>query len=229
MTTVRIRGSDRVIEASEGDNLLHVLQAAGHPISTSCGGRATCGLCRLTIVGGKALLSPLGPEEIQHLGNVARVIGTRLACQSRVCGEGDIEVDVPPVDDVELRKRNKAERLQRQRALQQGQRGRGGPGPERGAPEPGGPLGHNPARPTGASPKVEWRPRKLTGGGGQGQPLKSSPGGGWPGVRTGPLRTPQKRTLPPGCSVVARSWATRCAEGRKKRKSARCKLLFTLP
>jgi ferredoxin len=112
---VRISTSSDVFDAPEGEDLLEVLQRNGVPIATSCGGVATCGLCRITIVRGKESLSTIRAEELEHLGNVAKVIGLRLACQSKVCGEGEIVVDVPVVEDVEDRKRRKAERIRLER------------------------------------------------------------------------------------------------------------------
>ncbi|MEO6575543.1 MAG: 2Fe-2S iron-sulfur cluster-binding protein [Polyangiaceae bacterium] len=112
---VRIGTSSDVFDAPEGEDLLEVLQKNGVPIATSCGGVATCGLCRITIIRGKESLSTIRSVELEHLGNVAKVIGLRLACQSKVCGDGEIVVDVPVVEDVEERKRRKAERIRLER------------------------------------------------------------------------------------------------------------------
>ncbi|WP_394833612.1 (2Fe-2S)-binding protein [Pendulispora rubella] len=108
---VRIAASEVAFDAPEGSSLLQVLQSNGYPIATSCGGVASCGLCRLTVVRGADSLSPLRPQELVHLGNVAKVVGLRLACQSKVTGPGPIVVQVPEVEIVEERKRRKAERL----------------------------------------------------------------------------------------------------------------------
>jgi ferredoxin len=120
---VRIADTDRVFEAPEGEPLLAILQRNGHPIATSCGGVASCGLCRVVVVEGKEVLSPLGANEVTHLGNVAKIIGARLACQSRVCGsDGDVIIRVPDVGDVEERKRKKAERIRADRRTREGHR-----------------------------------------------------------------------------------------------------------
>jgi ferredoxin len=117
MTRVVIAGTDTVLEAGEGDSLLATLQSAKHPVSTSCGGVATCALCRITVKRGKENLSPINEKEITHLGNIAKIIGLRLACQARVSGQGEVEIDVPPVEDIAAKKQAKAERLRQQRAL----------------------------------------------------------------------------------------------------------------
>ena len=116
MPKVAIAGTDRVLEAPEGTSLLGALQDAAHPIATSCGGVATCALCRVTIRAGREHLSPIDPREITHLGSVAKIVGLRLACQARLTGTGDVTVEVPVVEDVAARKQAKADRLRAQRA-----------------------------------------------------------------------------------------------------------------
>jgi len=126
---------------------------AAVPISTSCGARAGCGLCRVTVRSGGELLSPLVPSEIGHLGSVAKIVGMRLACQARIVAEGEIEIDVPPVVDVAARKRDKARKQAIARASSSHVRGstdRSATGPQRRS-EPGPSSGE----------QVEWRPRKL--------------------------------------------------------------------
>ncbi len=104
---VRVSGTDRVLEAREGEDLLEVLQSNDVPIATSCGGVATCGSCRVRIVSGMENLTPIRPQELVHLGNVAKITGQRLACQSKVRGSGDIVVDVPPVETAGSRRSRK--------------------------------------------------------------------------------------------------------------------------
>jgi 2Fe-2S ferredoxin len=112
---VRVEPTGHVFIAEPGVDLLEVLQANDEPIATSCGGVASCGLCRVTVVSGHDALVPIKPQEVVHLGNVAKVIGLRLACQAQVradVGEDVIEVvvRVPVIENVEERKRRKAER-----------------------------------------------------------------------------------------------------------------------
>jgi len=155
-TKVRIAGTDLCFEATTGRALLDILQENGHPIATSCGGRASCGLCRLTVLSGKELLTSIKAEEIVHLGNVAKVIGMRLACQSLVCADGDVVVAVPAVEDVEERKRRKAERLRadRRSGRELGQ----APRPARTRPgEASPPQAGLPAM----AERIEWRPGRM--------------------------------------------------------------------
>jgi 2Fe-2S ferredoxin len=115
MPRIAIVDSERVIDAPEGTSLLRVLQDAGHPIATSCGGVATCALCRVTVTQGREHLSPLDERELTHLGSIAKIVGLRLACQAKLTGTGDVTLNVPPVDDVAARKAAKAERLRQNR------------------------------------------------------------------------------------------------------------------
>jgi len=144
---VRVVGSERALDAEPGDSLLALLQRHAHPIATACGGVASCGLCRLTVVSGQQLLSPLKPEEVHHLGNVAKLISARLACQSVVAdAEGEITVEVPAVEDSNARQLRKNERARADRRARDAPR----------ASE------RNLAATAGT---IEWRPRKLQGRG----------------------------------------------------------------
>lgn len=140
---VRILATGVVLEARLGEDLLEVLQQNGQSIATSCGGVASCGLCRLRVVSGAEVLTPIRPEEIGHLGNVAKIVGLRLACQAKIAAEGDVVVDVPEVDDVEERKRKKAERLRIERHRPPAST----PGSSRASASP--------------RPRIEWRPSKA--------------------------------------------------------------------
>ena len=110
---LRVEGSDAVIDAHEGESLLTTLQTHDVPIATSCGGVATCGTCRIVVTSGSENLTPIRPQELVHLGNVAKITGQRLACQSRICGNGDIVIDIPPVERTEVKRARKASRTPR--------------------------------------------------------------------------------------------------------------------
>ena len=143
MARIHIIGRQDPIDIPTGWSLLAGLKQASHPISTSCGGQATCGLCRLTIVEGKDLFSPVNAEEIKHLGNVAKVIGIRLACQAIVVEEGQAVIDVPSVVDVAAKKREQNRRGFAERAARR----------QSGVQTP--PVDRR------SQPRIEWRPRKL--------------------------------------------------------------------
>ena len=73
-----------------GSTLLSGLINNGIEISASCGGRGTCGFCKLNIRSGGGDLLPT--EEI-FISKEERKTGTRLACQIKV--KEDIELFVP--------------------------------------------------------------------------------------------------------------------------------------
>ncbi|MDB4995427.1 MAG: ferredoxin, partial [Myxococcaceae bacterium] len=155
---VVIAGTGQAFDAELEDDILEVLQRNGYPISTSCGGIASCGLCRITVLEGKDNLTPIKPAELGHLGNVAKVIGLRLACQSKVVVEGDIVVRVPDVEDVEEKKRKKADRLRAERRPMRG--------PKVAPAHAGSPSEDSPpsSRHVSRAPRadlIEWRPRVL--------------------------------------------------------------------
>lgn len=77
--------------ASRGDRLLGVLHGAGIQIPSPCGGKGTCGLCRVTVTGAGA-----GEPQATERGILSareRRAHVRLACQTSL--RGDCEVTVP--------------------------------------------------------------------------------------------------------------------------------------
>jgi uncharacterized 2Fe-2S/4Fe-4S cluster protein (DUF4445 family) len=81
------------IACDDGDTVFGVARTAGIPISTACGAKATCGLCRVKIISGEAHTSPLNDVEKKHLGNVYFITKMRLSCQTAV--RGDVVVEIP--------------------------------------------------------------------------------------------------------------------------------------
>ena len=159
MAHVKVRGTSVEFEAIEGQSLLNALQHAGYPISTSCGGRAICGLCRIMVTGGIEHLSAYDPREIAHLGNVAKVIGARLACQATIERDGEIEIDVPPIVDHAARKRAQ---MMRRNSTPRPSRNQSDAGTGRDGPEA------DSGRRAPPMERIEWRPRILEGTGRRG-------------------------------------------------------------
>jgi uncharacterized 2Fe-2S/4Fe-4S cluster protein (DUF4445 family) len=81
------------IACDEGDTVFGVARQAGIPITTACGAKATCGLCRVKIISGEASISPISDVEKKHLGNVYFITKLRLSCQTTV--SGDVVVEIP--------------------------------------------------------------------------------------------------------------------------------------
>jgi ferredoxin len=133
-----VLGREETFLVEPKSHLLEALQRAGVPVRTSCGGVGTCGLCRVTVRSGAECLTELKGVEEHHLGNVASIVGLRLACQARYARPGEVRVEVPPVEDVQERRKRK---LERARSLEAEAKPAARPKPAR----------------------VEWRPRKLEG------------------------------------------------------------------
>lgn len=89
--TVTVNVNDREqMSVRSGDTLLETLARENIRLPSACGGRGTCGQCRVTVTrGGGTLL----PTESNHIDRAAAAAGTRLACMVRV--RGNIEVQVP--------------------------------------------------------------------------------------------------------------------------------------
>jgi uncharacterized 2Fe-2S/4Fe-4S cluster protein (DUF4445 family) len=87
-----------------GTDLLTVARALGVDLDSVCGGRGICGRCavdpsfgahaKLGIAMGPDSLSPVGDAERRYATKRGLVVGRRLACQTRLCG--DAALDVPP-------------------------------------------------------------------------------------------------------------------------------------
>jgi Na+-transporting NADH:ubiquinone oxidoreductase subunit F len=87
--TVTINGS-RSCVVEGGETLLQVLNQQKLFVPSACGGKATCGLCKVQVVsGGGGLL----PTERVFVTRQEREQGIRLACQVRV--QNNIEVHLP--------------------------------------------------------------------------------------------------------------------------------------
>ncbi|MFQ5878147.1 MAG: ASKHA domain-containing protein [Acidobacteriota bacterium] len=62
----------------------------GRPVDSTCGGRGTCGKCRVRVVGAAA---PITPTDEQHIGPGELSDGWRLSCRTEV--RRDMTVEVP--------------------------------------------------------------------------------------------------------------------------------------
>ena len=75
----------------QGGSFLHAaLQECGVKVSSSCGGKATCGYCKVQVGAGGG---PVLPTEEIFLTRSEKQEGVRLACQVKV--KGDIQVVIP--------------------------------------------------------------------------------------------------------------------------------------
>ncbi len=72
-----------------GTTLFHAAAWTGQPIESTCGGRGTCGKCRVQVIAGSA---PVSPADLQHLAQDDLACGWRLSCQSEVRDEMVVQV-----------------------------------------------------------------------------------------------------------------------------------------
>ncbi len=81
---------ERKFEVKGGKDLLSALNSEKVFIPSACGGRATCGLCKIKVLEGGGLLLP---TEEPHLDKKEVESGTRLACQVRI--RNDLKIEIP--------------------------------------------------------------------------------------------------------------------------------------
>ncbi len=75
-----------------GTLVVTAAQQVGVPIEQVCGGKGTCGKCRVKVLSGT--LSPLSPTERRHLPAGDQAAGYRLACQAAILADTAVEVPV---------------------------------------------------------------------------------------------------------------------------------------
>ncbi len=83
-------GDPVVTYATEGERLLEVAQKSNVAIDAPCSGNASCGKCRVKLIGGE-----LESKKTRHIIDEEYAEGWRLACVSTVCG--DVTVEVPDI------------------------------------------------------------------------------------------------------------------------------------
>jgi Na+-transporting NADH:ubiquinone oxidoreductase subunit F len=80
--------NNRIVNVQVGENLLTVLEHAGVRLPSSCGGRGTCGLCRVSVSGA----GEVSPIERAALTSAEIENNVRLACQVAVRDNLEIEL-----------------------------------------------------------------------------------------------------------------------------------------
>jgi len=106
MARIVFEPSGVAADVPDGTPLRDAAVGAGVEIASTCGGVASCGLCRVRIASGEANLEPLTPGEFALLGNVFFVTRERLACQARARGE--VVCEVPDAAEAGRRPRRAA-------------------------------------------------------------------------------------------------------------------------
>ncbi|MDP6108296.1 MAG: 2Fe-2S iron-sulfur cluster-binding protein, partial [Candidatus Brocadiia bacterium] len=86
--TITINAEDQKV-VQGGVPLMAVLMDAGIFVPSSCGGRGSCGLCKVKVLEGGG---PLLPTEEPHLTREERAAQVRLSCQIKVRSDMAIEL-----------------------------------------------------------------------------------------------------------------------------------------
>jgi len=90
--TIRVifRPAGRSARVPKGTLLTAAANQIGVPIEQVCGGKGTCGKCKVKLLSG--MLSPVGPAESRHLSPDELAAGYRLACQAAALSDVSVEV-----------------------------------------------------------------------------------------------------------------------------------------
>lgn len=88
---VTVKPLDKEIPHRDGQTLLEDLREAGVGVQSVCGGRGTCGKCRVRVLAGEA--GEPAPDEVERLPEGWRERGWRLAC--RIVPGEDLTVYIP--------------------------------------------------------------------------------------------------------------------------------------
>jgi len=121
MAILRVDGVEKQLEVANFTSLLDAVMNNDIPIATACGGVAACGLCRITVRAGGALLTEANAKEIAHLGSATVAAGLRLACQARLVADGEVQIEIPPLAPSPSRKQEKYTRMIRERRAERAQ------------------------------------------------------------------------------------------------------------
>lgn len=86
---------NKAADVEAGADLLQVLLANEFKVRSVCRGRGICATCSVKVRSNPANLSPATPQEKKTLSLIVGAdASTRLACQSRVIGDG-VTVELP--------------------------------------------------------------------------------------------------------------------------------------
>jgi 2Fe-2S ferredoxin len=94
MALVRFKGFGEV-EVPVGTSILEAAAKAHIPEGSACGGVCACSTCHVYVTSGAKLLSEQDDSEADILDKAFDVReASRLGCQSKIAGEGVIEVEI---------------------------------------------------------------------------------------------------------------------------------------
>lgn len=86
---ISINGGDKILDVESGNSLLNTLVTNGVHLPSACGGKGSCGQCKVQVMaGGGSIL----PSEISHFTRKQQQDHWRLGCQIKVKNNLDIKV-----------------------------------------------------------------------------------------------------------------------------------------
>lgn len=91
MPKITFSKNSQTLEVPSGSNLMEVLNEAGIPVASSCGGNGVCVKCLVKIISGREHISPETDLEIDMRDIHEYEKTKRLSCQVQVFG--DIKID----------------------------------------------------------------------------------------------------------------------------------------
>ncbi len=87
---IDINGGQRELVVKGGVPLLFALAGQRIFIPSACGGRGSCGVCK---VKAKSDVGPILPTELPYLNESEKKDGTRLSCQLKI--KSDLAIEIP--------------------------------------------------------------------------------------------------------------------------------------
>ncbi|MFM2153121.1 MAG: hypothetical protein RL199_1556 [Pseudomonadota bacterium] len=113
MPNIRFLPADITVDARSDENLRDAAIRCGVHVPSTCGGVASCGLCKVKVVDGADRLNAMTQGEIGKLGNVFFITKERLACQA--VASGDLTCEVPDEQAEKARRAQKAKDFYREK------------------------------------------------------------------------------------------------------------------
>lgn len=90
-TPVRVKVGERWVHVEFGSTVLDAARTHDLELRSYCGGNCSCGTCRIEVLRGGGNLSRPADNETFTLGMEAAHRGDRLACQTRILGEVELQ------------------------------------------------------------------------------------------------------------------------------------------
>jgi len=97
ITFIEPDGDAHVVQSEDGDSLLEIAQANKIHVEHECEGNCACTTCHVQVMEGDNELSEMEDAEANRLGMIPFMnFRSRLACQARIEGDGDLLVKIDP-------------------------------------------------------------------------------------------------------------------------------------